>query len=242
VLAAPVAPRDPPVFSELGQVIGPYLSNGGRDLRLARPWLLGWQDQVDCLVEHYLLPQAFLGRPAPGLRRVPGRRGMPGLRLMPEDQRHVHVAGLQHPHRLWRLGLGEPQVNAGVLGVQHGGRARHDRAERGRERGQSQPPRPQARIGGELIFRGVQPPDDLAGPLGEQPPGVGEPDAPAGLLDELGPRLRLQPREVVADGWLGVVQRVRGRSDRAMPRDCHEDAQPGNIQHLLTIGAVNRSG
>jgi len=248
VLPASVAPGDPAVLGELGQVVRPYLGNGRRDLRIARPLPLAWQDQVDWLVEHDLLPQPFLRRPLPGvnpvprLPAVPRMPAMPGLRLMPEDQRHVHIAGLEHPHRLWRLSLGEPQVNAGVLGVQHGGRSRHDGAERGRERGQSQPPGPQARIRGELVLRGVQPPDNLPGALGEQPPGVGEPDAPAGLLDELGPGLRFKPREVMADGGLRVVQRVRGRGDRAMPRYRHKDAQPGDIQHLSTIGVVNRSG
>src|SRR5258705_338145 len=46
----------------------------------------------------------------------------------------------------------------------------------------------EAETGTKLIQkagRGIRLTD--AGPLGEQPPGVGEPDAPAGLLDELGP-------------------------------------------------------
>ena len=44
------------------------------------------------------------------------------VKLVPEDQRDVHVPGSQHAERLRRLRLGEPQVEAGVLVVQHGGR------------------------------------------------------------------------------------------------------------------------
>jgi hypothetical protein len=160
---------------------------------------------------------------------------------MPEDQRHVDVPGPQHPQRLRWLGLGEPQVHARVPGTEHGRGGGHDGAERGREGGEPQPPGAQPRVRGELVLGGVQPPDDLACPLGEQSPGVRQPDAAAGLLYQLGAGFRLKPGQVVADRRLGVVQRVRRCGDRAMPRDRDEDAQPGNVQHPSTIDGVDLS-
>jgi hypothetical protein len=155
------------------------------------PGLSRRDDQVDLLVEEHLLSQSVGGRAMLSAGGLPSAPGVPGFWLVPEDQRHVHVAGFQHAQCLRRLGLGEPQVNAGVLGVQHGSRRGHDRPERRRERRQPQPAGPQARVRGELVLGGVQPPDDLPCPLGEQPSSVGEPDAPACLLDELRPGLRL---------------------------------------------------
>ena len=77
-----------------------------------------------------------------------------------------------------------------------------------------------------------------AAALGEQPPGVGEPDAASGPLDELGPCLRLEPRQVVADRRLRVVQRMRRCGHRAVPGDGHQDAEPGDVQHVLTIDRI----
>jgi hypothetical protein len=158
---------------------------------------------------------------------------------VPEDQRDVHVAGAEHPHRFQRLRLGQPQVDAWVPLVQDRRGGGHDRAERRGERGEPEPPGAQPGEDREFVLRRVEAADHLDGPLGEQPSRVGEPDAAPGPLDELGPRLRLQPRQVMADRRLGVVQRVGGRGDRPVPGDGHQNAEPRDIQHVPTIDAID---
>jgi hypothetical protein len=58
-----------------------------------------------------------------------------------------------------------------------------------------------------------------------------EPDASADPLDEAGAGLGFQPGQMVADGWLGVVQVLGGLGDRAVRGDRREDPQPHDIQH-----------
>jgi hypothetical protein len=158
---------------------------------------------------------------------------------MPEHQRDVHVPGAEHPHRLRRFGLRQPQVDAWMPLVQDRRGGRHDRAERRGERGEPQPPGAQPGEDRELVLRRVEAADHLGGPLGEQPSRVGEPDATPGPLHELGARLRLKPRQVMADRRLGVVQRVGRRGDRPVPGDGHQHAEPRYIQHGPTIDAVD---
>ena len=161
------------------------------------------------------------------------------VRLVPEDQRDVHVPGPQHAERLGRLRLGEPQVEAGVPVMQYRRRGGHDGAERGRERRQPQPSGPQPGEDRELVLGRVETADDLDGPFGEQPARVREPDAAPDPLDELGARLRLEPGQVVADRGLRVVQRVRRRGHRPVPGHGDEHAEPGYVQHGLTIEAID---
>ena len=106
--------------------------------------------------------------------------------------------------------VNQPQVEAGMAVVQDRRRGRHDRAERRRERRQPQPPGPQPGENHELVLGRVEAADDLDRPLGQQPARVGQADAAPGPLDQLGARFRLEPRQVVADGGLRVVQRVGG--------------------------------
>ena len=75
----------------------------------------------------------------------------------------------------------------------------------------------------ELSLRCVQPPDDLLGALGQQPASVGQPDAAADSLKQLGTGLGLEPGDVMADRRLGVVQRTSGRCDGAVPGDRDQD-------------------
>ena len=162
------------------------------------------------------------------------RRGPPGaavVGLVPEDQRDVHVPGPQHPQRLRRLRLGQPQVEAGMAVVQDRRRGRHDGAEGRGERRQPQPSGPQPGEDHQLVLGRVEAADDLDRPLGQQPPRIRQPDAAPGPLDQLGARLRLEPGQVVADRRLRVVQRVRRRRHRAVPGHGDEDAEPGHVEH-----------
>ena len=170
--------------------------------------------------------------------RAASRRRVRGV---PEHQRHVDVPGAQHAQRLGRFRLGQPQVHAGLVFAQHRRRGRDDRAERGRERRQPEPPGAQPGVGGQFVLGGVQPADHLGGALGEEPPGVGEPDAPARPLDQLGPGLGFQPGQVVAHRRLRVVERpCRGR-DRTVPGHGDQHAQPGYVEHAPTIDPADRS-
>ena len=88
-------------------------------------------------------------------------------------------------------------------------------------------------MGGELGVGAFDPPEDLGRPLGQQLPGRGEPDPAPGPLQQLRSGLGLEPGEMVADRRLRVVELLRRRGDRAAPREGFEDAQPGDVQHLI---------
>src|SRR6185436_17074073 len=85
-----------------------------------------------------------------------------------------------------------------------------------------------------------EPPEDLGRPLGQQRPGRGEPDPAPGALQQLRPGLGLEPREMVADRRLRVVELLRGPRDRAVPREGFEDPQPGDVQHLSIVSMNSR--
>ena len=173
MLAAPVTAGDPALLRQPGQVGGPQFGHRGRERRLAAAHRRVRHDQVHRLGQQHLLAQIVEvhGRLIAG-RRVPlGPAGL--VRLVPEDQRDVHVPGAQHPHRLGRLGLGQPEVDARVPLMQDRGGGGHDRAERRRECRQPQPSGPQPGEDGELVLRRVEPADHLDGTLGQQPARVG---------------------------------------------------------------------
>jgi len=64
-------------------------------------------------------------------------------------------------------------------------------------------------VGGRFGVGGIDPPDDLGGPIGEQLPGLRKPDAATDPLQQLRAGLGLEPCEVVADRRLRVVQLLR---------------------------------
>jgi len=233
VFPAPVAAGDPALCGEPCQVGGQYLGDREGQQRLAPGWRRRRHDQVHWLGQQDLLADVAL---AVGRRRALAV----AFRLVPEDQRHVHIPGAEHAHRLRRFGLGEPQVHGRVPVVQHRRGAWHERAERRRERGQPQPSGAQPAVDGEFVLGCVEPADDLRGALGQQPSGVGQPDAAARPLDEFGAGLGLQPRQVVAHRGLRVVQRVGGRGHRAVPGYSDEHAEPRYVQHGLTIDGTDR--
>lgn len=188
---------------------------------------------MDRLVEEHLLAEIGGGGYALAALRE--------LDVMAEDQRDVDVPGAEHAQRLGRLGLGQPQVHVRVLAVHDRRGGGHDRAERGRERRQPQPPGAQPAVGGELVLGGVESADDLGGAFGEKAARVREADTPPGPLDEFGAGLGFQAGEVVADRGLGVVEGVGGSGHRAVPGHRDEHAEPGYVQHGLTIEGANLS-
>jgi hypothetical protein len=151
---------------------------------------------------------------------------------VPEDEGDVYVAGPQHPQRLRRLGLGEPDVHARMLRPEHRRGGRDDRAQRRRERGEPYPSRAQACVRGQLVLRGVQPAEHLGGPVGQQPPGVGQPDAPSRPLDEPDAGLGLQPGQVMTYRGLCVVELPGGGRHRAVPGHRDQHPQSGDVEHV----------
>ena len=163
--------------------------------------------QVNLLVED---------QPGPGALRGGGRADRGPVLCVLGDQRNVHLAGPEHPHRLRRLGLGQQQIDPGVPGGQPGQRGGDDRRQRGREDGQPDAFLPLLDVCGQLPLGGVQPAQDLLRPPGEQAARVGQPDAPPRTLGQPGTGLGLQARQVVAHRRLGVVERPGRGCHRSM--------------------------
>ena len=69
---------------------------------------------------------------------------------------------------------------------------------------------------------------------GEHDRRVGEPDAPAGLLQQRHAGLPLEHRELLGDRRRRVAQRVRHGRDRAAGVQLVEQAQPAQVEHPVT--------
>ena len=70
------------------------------------------------------------------------------------------------------------------------------------EAGQPDRPASSPTYAGHSARGGVEAPDDLRGPVGQQPPGLGEPDPAPDPLQQPGPGLGLEPGQVwLTDGW-----------------------------------------
>jgi len=84
-----------------------------------------------------------------------------------EHQGDIDVAGPQHSQGFRRFGLCQHELDAGCLSRKARGGGRNQRAERGRERGEPHPALSLADVCRQLSLSGVQPADDLLGPVGE---------------------------------------------------------------------------
>ncbi len=188
-------------------------------------------DQVHRLVEQQPGPGPFLFLLAGGDRRA--------VPQVPEHQRDIRLPAPQQVQRGLRLGLGQQQLDAGVLGPQPCGRRGHHGGQRRGEPGHADPLLPLPDVRGQFVLCRVQPAQDLLGPPGQQAPRVGQLDAPAGPLHQPGAGLGLQPGEVVADRRLGVIERPGGRGHRAVPGYGGQDPQPGHVQHAAMIGLLD---
>jgi hypothetical protein len=67
--------------------------------------------------------------------------------------------------------------------------------------------------------------------LRQQLPGRRQPDATADALGERESDLCFEPREVVADRWLGVSEFARRGGHRAVPGQRREHFQSEQIEH-----------
>jgi hypothetical protein len=77
-----------------------------------------------------------------------------------------------------------------------------------------------AELGGDALAVGRQ-----------QPPGRGQPDLPAGAVDEAGAGLPLQGQQLLGDRRRAQVQRAGGAGDAAVHGDRLQHAQPAGIDH-----------
>ena len=180
-----------------------------------------------------LVDSRYSGSSSRWCRRTSVRFGF-GV-VVAEDDRDVDLAGAQQFQRLGWLRVGQADLQAGMPVGQRGHRPRDERADHGREAGQAYPPGAQPDVGGQFGVGGVDPPEDLGGPGGQQLPGGGEPDPAPGPLQQLRAGLGLEPGEVVADRRLRVVQLLRRRGDRSEPRERVDDTQSGDVQHVSTL-------
>ena len=128
--------------------------------------------------------------------------------------------GVEQAHLEVGVALAEPLESPGHQCAEHRGEA-----------GETDPPGGEADVPGQLRVGGVDAAHDLGRAVREQAAGLGQPDAAADPLEQLRAGLDLEPREVVADRRLGVVQLRRGRRHRAEAADGFQDAQAGDVQH-----------
>ena len=124
-----------------------------------------------------------------------------------------------------------PDLQPGVVARECGRRGQHQRADRRGEAGQTHPAGGQTDVGGQLRVGRVDAADDLRRPAGQELPGLGQPYAPAGALQQLRSRLGFEASEVVADRGLRVGQLPRRGGDRSVAGDRVEHTQPGHIEH-----------
>ena len=134
-----------------------------------------------------------------------------------EGQRQVHLVVAHELHRLRRLGfdVGERQTGMPLAQRldepgQHGRRCR-------RKGGQAHPAGAQTLQLGELAGRGIQRRRHRRRVPGEDPAGIGEPQAATGALDEGHAEPTLRPAHVLAERRLAVAEGRGGRRD-ASPR------------------------
>ncbi len=127
-----------------------------------------------------------------------------------------------------------------MIARQRGHGLRDQRADDRRKRGDTHPSGGESDVRVQFGVGGVDPPDDLGRPLGQQLPGRCEPDAAPDPLQQLRAGLRLEPGEVVADRRLGVVHLPGRGGNRAQSRERVEDAQPSDVQHSSSVSMDRR--
>ena len=157
-----------------------------------------------------------------------GWRGVLGVVLGEHD---VQVAEAQ-------IGYGGGPVALGDDGLDRrarGGEAPEGRADqRGHDALKGRDPHRPGRLPGQfgqVLFGLAELSADALAVGRKQPPGRGQPDLPAGTVDEAGAGLPLQSQQLLGDRWRAQVQRVGGAGDAAVHGDCLQHAQPAGVNH-----------
>ena len=124
----------------------------------------------------------------------------------PSDEREVELPGTEGLDEFARALLHDLEFDSGMLGVEAAERLGDEAHAQGRSRPEADPALPQT---GEFVHVEA----DRLG-VGEHPPrsrqqrlaGCGEGDVPAGAMEELGPELLLQGRDLPGQGGLGEME------------------------------------
>ena len=139
-----------------------------------------------------------------------------------------------------RARLDEVQADLVMRAVELRHRQRDQRRVRGRERADPQPAAVEARERLELVLGGGEPVEDHVGVLDQQLAGRGQPDAARAALDQPGPGLGLERRDLARDGGLGERERVSGGRERAVGGDLAQDAQAADVKHAASVYLIVR--
>jgi len=84
---------------------------------------------------------------------------------------------------------------------------------------------------GQVPFRLAELGGDALAVGRQQPPGCGQPDLPAGAVDEAGAGLPLQGQQLLGHRRRAQVQRTGGAGDAAVHGDRLQHAQPAGVDH-----------
>lgn len=85
------------------------------------------------------------------------------------------------------------------------------------------------------MFGGVKTSEHFLGACGKEVPSVGEPDATAYALEQTCSGFGLEPGQMLAHGWLGVVEGFGGLGDRSVSGDGGQDPQSSDVEHAPNI-------
>ena len=107
--------------------------------------------------------------------------------------------------------------------------ARGTRVAEALEAGEAKPPGAQALDLVEFLLSVVEAGEHRLGVGDQRPAGVGEPGRSGTALEQPDSDLALERGDLLADGWLGVVERLGGRGDRSPRCDLCQRAQPAQI-------------
>ena len=156
---------------------------------------------------------------------------MPGPYGVPEHHRDVEIAALQAGDRLVRLAFAEAQLDLRVAPPVQGDRLGDERGARARKARQPHAAALQPRDRSQLALGVGEPRQDHVRVRDQRPARVGEPHAARTALQEGGAGLLLERRDLLADGRLREVERVRGGRERASFRHFLQDPQAAHVEH-----------
>ena len=190
---------------------------GQRQRRLAGERVLGGQRH-----QHRILEQQM--RPEPGAVPLARAREL-------EQQRQVELAGAQPRRDLLGFALGERERDVRVALAEHRDRERHQRGPRGRERGHPQTAGPHPEHRRQVCLGSLDPGEDRLGVLDQTCARGGRPHASAVPDDQGRAGLRLEPRDRLRHGGLGVRQRLSGARERPPPDHLGQHPDAAHVQH-----------
>ena len=163
-----------------------------------------------------------------------------GLERVLEHHGDVEAAVAQPVRRFGRLGLGEAELDAGMVRGERGDRGRDEHRARARERGEPQPPGAQPGHVVEVAGGELEPLAQRRGVPGEDVAGLREPHAARAAVQQRGAGLALERRDRLRDRRRRVREHGGRRGHRAGGRHGVEDQQPARVEHAAELNAHAR--